>query len=160
MLRLAAFAAAVTSSVLLAGCSAPVAQPEQAGFIGPEEYLAEYQAAIADFPEPMPSDIPFPSAPAPLNGTAEASVGEAQAYFLWACAWEDKLLNSEDPAEKELAIEQISHFSSTSWAKVHYQDPDGIWKNMAAKAALGDVSEVRSSFDGDCIYYQEARDGG
>jgi hypothetical protein len=156
--RFATCLVVVAVGFVLAGCSS-AEQQVQPELIGPDNYQQEYEMAVANFPEPMPSNISFPASPAPLKGLAEASVGEAQAYFIWACAWQDTLLNSDDPVAEKKAAEQIGKFSSTSWAELHYQDPEGVWKKMAEKATLGDVSEVRASFDGDCIYYREARNG-
>ena len=44
----------------------------------------------------------------------------------------------------------------TEWGSQYIEDPDGIWDATLDKAELGDLTELRSFYDGGCVFYREA----
>lgn len=145
---LLAIAIAAGSCLLLSSC-APTAQTageHPQGFMGPEQYQREYEDTIENFPETLPDGFEFVPTPSPPQGDIAVSLGTAEAYFQWNCAWMEQYL--ADPNEE--AMKQLRRFPHTTWATENYEDPDGIWDETLDEAELGDLSTLREFAETDC----------
>jgi hypothetical protein len=115
-----------------------------------EEYQEEYGKAVADFPEQLPEGFVFDKEPPPLEGDIVRNTGTGAAYFQWYCAWGKVYLTTQAPEQKSDAMKELRKWPKTEWALKNFEDPDGLWDQMLDAAELGDLSDLKSFYAGDC----------
>lgn len=123
------------------------------GILSPAQYQAEYEAAVANFPERLPEGFKFVESPPVLEGEIASSLGTSSAYFQWYCVWAEVYLTVPDPGQKNMAMEELRKYPTTEWATQHFEDPDGVWEKMLDAAELGDPSELKTMSSSDCEPY-------
>lgn len=123
---------------------------DEGGFISQREWELEYHRTVESFLEKLPLGFQFAENPTPPEGQIAASLGVAEAYFQWYCAWLE--IYVEDPGEgsQREALEQLRRFQHTEWGREHVDDPDGVWDKTLDAAELGDRSGVKEFYETDC----------
>ncbi|WP_157834236.1 hypothetical protein [Leucobacter sp. PH1c] len=142
--------------LILAGTTACTGEaPGEPGtetrFISAREWTAEYERTVASFPERLPEGFQFAEHPSPPRGQIAESLGEAEAYFQWYCAWLGLALESSDSAVRAEGMTQLRRFPETSWAVDHLEDPDGVWEQTLESAELGDLGGLAEFHRTDCV---------
>ena len=141
------------------GASSPQ-QGEKVEWITPKEAPAAYQRFTAEFPEPLPDGIGWPSTlPANLlekGVRMEKEVPLSVASFYWLCAWEGTYLTQSklgDADGSRASLATIDRFIELPFYKDHFDDPEMLWYSAVIGAAKsGDPSGIESNFAG-CSFY-------
>ena len=151
--------AIMCATLALASCAVS-SEEEHIGddtvYVSHERYAQLYRETIADFPHPLPEGVTFPPEPPyEPNLTGEGN-GPGTAYLYWECAWEHVYLESDSETDRAEAMTHMRSLHYTEWGSQYIEDPDGIWDATLDKAELGDLTELRSFYDGGCVFYREA----
>lgn len=143
---------AAGSLIALSGCSsAPPEEKPEEGWLTQSEYQAEYQDTVAQFPELLPDGFEFRDEAVPMEGDIESSLGAADAYFQWSCAWSEVLLEDPNGELRTVAIDELRKFPNTAWGVSNFQDPDNVWGKLLDSAELGDLSPLKETHETDCV---------
>lgn len=138
------------------------ADPKGADRVTQGRTFAEYQAAIASMPHPLPPGAEYPlGVPAGMEPgiTAEAAVetgrGTNTAYFTWLCAWESEYLAAVEAEDFDRVI--VAEEMIVAWMDMPvHQEPDepltGWEGSVVEPMRFGDPSGVRADRPATCMH--------
>ncbi|MCL1841929.1 MAG: hypothetical protein FWF75_09360 [Propionibacteriaceae bacterium] len=116
----------------------------------------EYQKEVASFPYQLPPGVSFPKNVTTSNDAQQSLYqlgwGQMQAYLYAECAQQKVALDNQtsDPAKASAALAAIEKIDQSPVYVKHFDDPDGVWQGIIAKAKLGDYTELSQQFQSNC----------
>jgi hypothetical protein len=132
------------------------------GTLGPGEGEAEYDAAVAAFPLPLPSGYAFPHSSTlrfyTPGGVLERGAGTGYAAYSWLCAAQTAYLDADGDTAREAALDDLRDWAALPSDVITLRNAGDWAAAVLDPAAAGDDEPLEADARSNCGEFPAVRE--